>query len=65
MQLGVLLRPTERSFLTVLTVAVEVGWTTSLQLSILHPSCRRVCEGSRQLLFYLAELSYCFSAGSP
>jgi hypothetical protein len=28
----------------------------SLQLSILSWSCRRVCGGARQLLFYLAEL---------
>jgi hypothetical protein len=37
--------PAEHSFQAVLTVAREVGLVTCLQLSILHPSCRRVCGG--------------------
>jgi hypothetical protein len=43
--------PVERSFQGVLTVAAKVGLVTSLQLSILQQSYRRVCGGGLRFQF--------------
>ena len=36
---------TESNWNSTMSLCAGVGWFSFLQLSILHPSCRRVCEG--------------------